>query len=145
MIKYFTKEEEEQIIGAIREAEQHTTGEIRVHLNKEIRASSVVKEAQKVFVQLKMHKTKDRNAVLIFIVPALHQLAIIGDQGINEKVPEDFWVNGVKKMIDFFRNDQYIDGVIWGIHWVGDQLKIYFPSSNNNTNQLTDEISYDED
>ncbi len=68
MIQFFRSDEEDRIIRAIQEAEKHTSGEIRVHLEKDCR-KPVLDEAVRVFHKLKMDKTELRNGVLIFVAP----------------------------------------------------------------------------
>ena len=89
MIRFFQPEEEDRIIDAIQEAELNTSGEIRVHLEDNLKGD-VLQAAQKTFLKLEMHKTEARNGVLIFIAPEQRKFAILGDKGINEKVPKDF-------------------------------------------------------
>jgi uncharacterized membrane protein len=72
------------IQGAIREAEQLTSGEIRVHIDKKC-AGDPLKRAIQVFNKLKMHATKERNGVLIYLSFTDRKLAILGDEGIDKK------------------------------------------------------------
>jgi len=88
--KYLTKDEQAQIVKAIESAELNTSGEIRVHLES-LCSGDPFKRAVYLFNKLKMHKTKDRNGVLIYIAFESKKFAIIGDSGINEKVSDNFW------------------------------------------------------
>lgn len=82
--------DKQEIQEAIRLAELQTAGEIRVHIDKKCK-SNPVERAIKIFQQLKMHQTNDRNGVLIYLAFEDAKLAIIGDEGINKLVPLDFW------------------------------------------------------
>ncbi len=141
MLKFFSPEEEEQIIEAIRRAEDKTTGEIRVHLEDNLKREAM-QEAILVFRRLKMHKTKERNGVLILLAPEQKQFAIIGDEGINEVVPEDFWAEERNLMQEHFRRGEYCTGLCTAIDQVGEKLKTHFPGEPGNENELSDEISY---
>lgn len=141
MIKFFTPEQEEQIIETIRQAERNTSGEIRVHLH-ESTDRGLLKDAQEAFRKMGMHRTQARNGVLIFIVPSERQFAIIGDRGIDEAVPEGFWDEIKDRMQDHFRRGDFLSGVCTGIQEAGEQLKQYFPYQSDDENELPDDISY---
>lgn len=144
MVDFFTKEEETAVIQAIQSAELNTSGEIRVHIHQKIK-NSLLKDAQRAFQKMEMHKTKARNGVLIFLVPEARQFAILGDQGIDQVVPENFWEQVKDQMQDFFRKGAFTQGVCAGIEQVGQQLKSYFPYQSDDVNELPDEISYQEE
>ncbi|MBV6655576.1 MAG: TPM domain-containing protein [Mameliella sp.] len=141
MIRFFKPEEEDRIIAAIQDAERNTSGEIRVHLEDNLRVN-VLEAAQKTFLKLGMHKTEARNGVLIFIAPEQRKLAILGDKGINEKVPEDFWAEERDIMLAQFKTGNYADGVCAAIQQTGAKLKAFFPYQSDDENELPNEISY---
>jgi uncharacterized membrane protein len=141
MLDFFTKPDEERIIQAIRAAERNTSGEIRVHLEKTLEEDVLI-EAQRAFTKLGMHETAARNAVLIFIAPEHRKFAIIGDEGINQVVGEDFWKEERDLMQRHFRRNEYTEGTCQAIAQVGDKLKTYFPYQDDDRNELPDEISY---
>mgnify|MGYP006272754749 FL=1 len=141
MFQFFNKEDEERIIAAIRAAEQNTSGEIRVHLEKDANGD-VVKEARRTFAHLKMHKTKARNGVLIFLVLERKEFAIIGDKGINDVVGENFWQAERDIMQAHFRQGDFAGGICKAIEQVGEKLKAHFPYQSDDENELPDETSY---
>lgn len=141
MIDFFSKEQGDQIIGAIRQAELNTSGEIRVHIEANCKGE-IVHAAQKTFKRLKMQLTKDRNGVLFFIAPERKEFAVIGDEGIDKVVPENFWVDIRDALQQNFKHAQFKEGVIAGIERVGEKLKAYFPYQEDDENELPDEISY---
>lgn len=141
MIDFFKPEEEEQIVNAILAAERHTSGEIRVHLEEGLKGDAI-KVAEKTFIRLGMHRTKARNGVLIFLAPEEKQFAIIGDKGINEIVPEDFWESERDLMQQYFRKGEFANGICAAIEKVGEKLHSFFPYLDDDDNELPDEISY---
>ncbi len=141
MLRFFPKEDESKIIEAIRQAEQNTSGEIRVHLEDNFKGDALP-EAVKVFQRLGMHKTEARNGVLIFIAPEHRQFAIVGDRGINEKVPPNFWQEERDLMREHFKKGEYTQGVCAVIKQIGQKLKDYFPYQSDDENELPDDISY---
>ncbi|MCB9288860.1 MAG: TPM domain-containing protein [Lewinellaceae bacterium] len=141
MLKFFKPEEEEQIIRAIRAAELNTSGEIRVHLEANCKGE-IMEEAQKVFRRLKMNRTEARNGVLIMLAPERKEFAILGDEGIDKVVPENFWREERNIMQEHFRRGAFTDGICRAIEQVGEKLKAYFPYQKDDINELPDDISY---
>jgi uncharacterized membrane protein len=88
-----------------------------------------------------MTKTKERNGVLIYLCFTRKQIAILGDQGINEKVPEGYWDELYHSMATAFRNEYYCDGICDAIQRVGEKLSIHFPVNQDNPNELSNEIT----
>lgn len=141
---FFTADEQREIIHAIQAAEKKTSGEIKVHLEASF-GSDVIERTIAVFKKLNMHETALRNGVLIYIAVKDRQFAIIGDVGINEKVPEDFWENIKEEMREDFAAGQFTAGLINAIESAGEALAAYFPRLDNDTNELSDELSFDDD
>ncbi|HHB78411.1 MAG TPA: TPM domain-containing protein [Saprospiraceae bacterium] len=140
---FFSHQEEEQIILAIRHAERRTSGEIRVHVQHFIDHNDVLAEAIKTFYRLGMDKTEHRNGVIFFIVPEKKMFAVYGDEGIHEKVSDGFW-NDVKDILaQNFKKGLFVDGLVKGIELTGEKLLAFFPYNSNDKNELPDEISYD--
>src|SRR5207248_7007418 len=89
--EFISKLEHDRIITAIREAEVKTSGEIRVYIQRGKLKRDPVLAAQEKFQQLGMDRTAERNAVLIFVAPRVHQFAVVGDAGIHQKCGDDLW------------------------------------------------------
>lgn len=142
MVKYMEKDSETGILEAIRQAEAQTSGEIRVHVRRRC-GGDVFLEAKKIFERLKMHKTKDRNGVLIYVALNSHQFAILGDSGIHEKVGDLFWNETRDKMKSLFAQGQVKDAIIAGVNDAGEKLKRYFPANQIDKNELPDTITKD--
>ena len=141
MIKFFQKEGERLVIEAIQVTEKQTSGEVRVHVQEHCRGDILV-DAARVFRALKMDKTAERNGVLIYIVPERHEFAVIGDKGINEKVPENYWDDVRNIMQQHFRNQDFTEGTVQAVRLVGEKLKEHFPFKEGDKNELPDDISY---
>ncbi len=142
MIRFFSKEEEKEIIAAIQAIEKKTSGEIRVHLQKTCDGPAL-EVAKKVFFELEMQKTARRNGVLFFIAPKEHKFAILGDSGLDEVVPESFWEEARNLMQEHFRKGEFAIGITKAIHMVGNYLTQFFPVQEDDENELSDDISYD--
>jgi uncharacterized membrane protein len=139
---FFTKEQQALILSAIKESEEKTSGEIRVHIEKKL-DGDVLDRAAWIFKKIGMHKTENRNGVLFYLAVSSKKFAIIGDQGINEQVPEGFWDN-VKEILErHFKEEKFTEGLAKGIIMAGLQLKEHFPHQRNDLNELSDEISFE--
>ncbi|MCB8964617.1 MAG: TPM domain-containing protein [Bacteroidales bacterium] len=138
---YFTPDQQQKIVDAIEEAEINTSGEIRVHIDLTCKGD-VLDQAAKTFAMLKMHKTKLRNGVLIYLSVQDHKFAILGDAGINSQVPENFWETTKQAMLNQFKENNMTEGLVTGITMAGEQLKKYFPYQDNDINELENNISF---
>ncbi len=140
---FFTKEQQEQIRDAIKEAEKETSGEIRVHIETSFKGN-VLDRASWIFRKIGMHTTDDRNGVLFYLAIRNKEFAIIGDAGINSKVQKTFWDNIKGVLQKHFKSEKFTEGLIEGILMAGRQLKEHFPHSKDDINELPDEISFDD-
>jgi uncharacterized membrane protein len=137
---FISKEVETAITSAISLAEQETSGEIRVHLESTCNKDSVDR-AIEVFNLLKMDQTLLKNGVLIYVAIKDRKLAIIGDTGINEVVPSDFWDSTRDLLVTHFKDGKYVEGLVNAIEEAGKVLKQYFPFKSDDQNELSNEIS----
>ncbi len=141
--KFFTEEKKLQISNAIRVAETDTSGEIRVHIEKYCKGD-VLDRAAYIFDKLEMHKTKMRNGILFYLAVEDRKFAILGDAGINQKVPADFWEIITADAIETFKTGRFADGLSDGIIAAGKQLKDHFPYQSDDIDELSNEISFGE-
>ncbi|MBR7157927.1 MAG: TPM domain-containing protein [Bacteroidales bacterium] len=143
MKAFLSKEEQRTIVAAIEEAELNTSGEIRVHIESKCKDDAVAR-AIYIFNYLKMYKTQQRNGVLVYVAHESRKLAIIGDVGINQKVPENFW-NGIKEdMVKAFASGNFVGGIADAVRAAGVSLKEYFPYQSDDVNEQPNEISFGE-
>ncbi len=139
--EFLTKAQKILVENAIKEAEQNTSGEIRVHIETEIKGD-VLDRAAYLFEYLGMHKTTQRNGVLFYLATKTRKFAILGDAGINAKVPADFWDQIRETMGAAFAQEKFAEGLSQGILTAGQQLKIHFPYEKNDVNELSNDISF---
>jgi uncharacterized membrane protein len=138
---FFTKEQQHAIVNAIVEAEKCTSGEIRVHIES-LCDEDVLDRAAFLFKKLEMHKTELRNGALIYLATDDRKFAILGDAGLNAKVPEGFWDSIKDHMVGLFQQGKFAEGLCEGIAMIGDKLKTYFPISPDDVNELPNDISF---
>jgi Predicted membrane protein len=139
---FFSKEQQAQILAAVKEAEMETSGEIRVHIESSLKGD-VLDRAAWLFKKLGMHKTAERNGVLFYLAVNHRQFAILGDAGINAKVPTGFWDDIRELLQKNFKEGKFTEGLSEGILLAGKHLKMHFPHKPDDVNELPDEISFD--
>lgn len=137
---FLTQAEEQKVVEAILTAEKQTSGEIRVHI-EEHSDVEVIKRAQQIFYQLEMQNTSARNGVLFYIGVRDRSFAIIGDSGIDQVVPADFWECTKDLVIQHFKNKKFSQGLQEGVLRAGEQLKQFFPVTGENRDELPNEIT----
>lgn len=138
---FFSPEEQKRIVESIQKAEKDTSGEVRVHIENRCK-TTVLERATKVFKILSMDKTAQRNGVLFYLAVKDHKFAILGDKGINDKVPSDFWENIKNHMQALFKEGKFTDGLSDGILMAGEQLGKHFPYQTGDINELPDDITF---
>jgi uncharacterized membrane protein len=139
---FFTSEDKKLILDAIKEAEKETSGEIRLHIDNYCE-EDVLDRAAWLFSKLGMEKTEAGNGVLFYVAVKDRKYAVIGDVGINAKVPEGFWDCVSELLSRNFREGKFTEGLCEGIILAGRQLKTHFPYNKEDVNELSDEISFD--
>ncbi len=129
-----------RIVEAIASAEKRTSGEIRVHVQPRARGE-IRTVAERTFERLGMTKTALRNGVLLFIACEEQRFVILGDRGIDEKVPAGFWDVIAANLKDHFRAGEYTDGIVEAIHSAGEELLHYFPRAEGDLDELSNDIN----
>lgn len=125
---------------AIHEAESKTSGEIRLLIQRGKLKSDPLVAAQRKFYGLGMHKTRERNAVLIFVAPRVHKLAVVGDNAVHQKCGDEFWQRIVERMRTHFQNQKFNDALIEAVKEIGTVLESHFPKTSDDTNELPDDV-----
>ncbi len=140
---FFTPEEQKRIVQAIQEAEKRTSGEVRVYIESRCRYVNALDRAAEIFYSLKMDKTAEKNAVLVYLAVKDHQLAVFADEGIHVKTGKDFWKDQVLLMLNHFNKEDYAAGIIQVIYKIGEALNTYFPYlMDTDKNELPDDIIF---
>jgi uncharacterized membrane protein len=141
MSVFLSSTQEQQIIDAIAEAEHKTSGEIKVHVESTCSIDSL-QRAQQVFQSLKLHETERRNAVLVYVAFESKRFAIVGDEGINQVVPSNFWDEVASHMRSLLKEGKPAEAITYAVAQSGEKLKHFFPIESNDTNELSNDISF---
>jgi uncharacterized membrane protein len=141
--EFFSASEKQQIVAAIQAAERQTSGEIRVFVESRCRYVDPLDRAAEVFSVLKMDQTAARNGVLVYVALRDRQLAIVGDQGIHEKVGNTFWEREVRQILADFNKANYAEGIAKIVGDIGEALRAHFPyDKDGDINELPDDIVF---
>lgn len=138
---FFSKEQQDKIVDAIKEAELNTSGEIRVHIEPNC-SIDAIERAKQVFEELKMDQTDQKNGVLFYLAYQDKKFAILGDKGIHQIVTDAFWNEEKELMKTHFSQKHFTEGLCIAIKKAGQKLKEHFPYQTNDTNELSNEISF---
>lgn len=139
----FDEEDNRLIVKAIRQAEKRTSGEVRVFVENRSRFMDAIDRAAEIFFSLKMEKTEERNAVLVYVALKDHQLAVFADEGIYQKTGQEYWNKVVAEMIQSFNKDDYAKGIAECVIQIGEALTTHFPFDNDtDKNELPDHIVF---
>jgi len=138
--EFLTKLEHDRIVETIRAAERKTSGEIRVLIQRGKLKNDPLVAAQRKFHRLGMHKTRQRNAVLLFVAPRAHKIAVVGDEAIHEKCGDEFWQRIVERMRTHFQNEKFSNALIEAVNEIGSALAAHFPQTVRDTNELADDV-----
>jgi uncharacterized membrane protein len=139
---FFSSVQKALIAAAIKNAEQNTSGEIKVHIEPTTKHELAIDRAKEIFASQKLFETIERNAVLIYVAYTDRKFAIYGDEGIHEKVGDDFWHKTIELMHSHFSKGDFVHGIIAGVNDIGLRLKEHFPYENKGSlNEISDEIS----
>src|SRR5437016_13814883 len=133
--EFLAKLDQARIVAAIQNAERVTSGEIRIHVQPKAVGGDIRTVAEKTFERLGMTKTALRTGVLLFIATEEQRFVILGDKGINEKVPAGFWDEIAAKLTIRFKNGEFTDGIVDAIAAAGEHLKEYFPRAADDMNE----------
>jgi len=142
-VDFFSPQDKEQIVDAIKKAEHKTSGEIRVYIESDCNHTNAIDRAIEIFEDLEIYNTKQRNGVLVYVAIKARKLAIYGDQGIYESVGKEFWDAQVEKMIHVFNKNDYAEGIATIVKEIGDALRKHFPyDAQTDVNELPDDIVF---
>ena len=137
--EFLARLDHDRIVRAIAAAEQKTSGEIRVFVQRgEIIDPMAAARAK--FEKLGMTRTRERNGVLIFVAPRAQKFAVIGDEGVHAKCGEAFWQQLIESTQVHFKAENFTDAIVHAIEHTGELLAQHFPRRPNDRNQLPNAV-----
>lgn len=140
--EYFTPEQQQLVVNAIRQAETATSGEVRIYIETKCKTAVPLERAMAVFQLLKMEQTAHRNAVILYIAMGSRKMAIYGDEGIHKIVGQDYWNDTITRLASHFKNGNITAGIVEAINDIGAKLQKHFPYLEGDKNELPDEMVF---
>ena len=137
-----TEEEIKKIELKIEAAEKLTSAEFKVIIARRS-WFGFRKKAMRLFRKYKLHQTKDRNGVLLLILEKDRRILIYGDEGIHRKVGAAHWEMIRDQVIGNFKQGDFAEGLALGIHMIADSLIEFFPATENQTDEISNEIIFE--
>lgn len=141
--EFVGKLDHDRIVQVIRDVEGKTSAEVRVYIQRGKLEGDALAAAQSRFQKLRMDKTEERNAVLIFIAPRAHKFAVVGDKAVHERCGEQLWQGVVDRMRAHFQEERFDNALVEAIEEVGNALALHFPKRSAEANELPDNIVED--
>jgi Predicted membrane protein len=138
--EFLSRLDHDRIVQAIKKAEAQTSGEIRVYVQRGLLKDDPLIAAQRKFQELGMQKTRERNAVLIFVAPRAQKFAVIGDEGVHQKCGAEFWQELVDTMRGHFQKENFTEALVKAIEETGSLLARHFARAKDDRDELPDEI-----
>jgi uncharacterized membrane protein len=139
--QFLTEAETAAVNSAVKEAERRTSAELKVVLARHCWGDLKTK-AHKVFRELGLEHTEQRNCVLILLVTTNREFLIYGDEGIHAKVGQSLWDDVQLGMQEAFGRGKLGEGIAFGLRRIGDKLAQYFPHQRNDVDEISNEIVY---
>ena len=144
--RLLTEEELRRIAATIAEAEEATSGEIRVNIHSRRnwgeRKLSLHELAVKHFHALGMHTTKEKTGVLIFLCVKDRAFHIVADEGIHAKIHQEYWDALAETMARHFKTEKFCEGICYAVREIGVLLAKEFPAGDGDTNELSNDVSF---
>jgi uncharacterized membrane protein len=139
MKDFLTAAEEQAVVGAIREAEARTSGEIRVVITAR-RVWWLQRHARKLFLRLGMAHTAHRNGVLIVLFTRRRRFVVLGDSGLAAVVEPGYWERIASELGETLRQGRKVDALTQAIRTLGATLAAHWPPAAGNPDELPDAI-----
>jgi uncharacterized membrane protein len=128
----------------IAEEETKSRGEIRVTVHGKRswleRKRTVRDLALREFRRLGIHRTAERNGVLLFLIVRSREFRILADEGIHMKVPGGTWAALAGRMTEEFKEGRFFEGIEKALREVGRFLAEHYPPGALDRNELPDDV-----
>ena len=136
-----SREELDRLSAKIAAAEHLTSAELCIVITKSS-WFGIKNKAHKLFRKYGLHKTAQRNAVMILVDTRSRELLIYGDDGVHQRVDDAFWSDVRDAMLEELRAGRLADALATGIRHVGEKLALLFPADTNDRNQIANDVIF---
>lgn len=112
----------------------------RFVLTKNRKADAVTSRCLQAFAVEGLHYTKDHSGILLFVSLLEHEVRVMADQGINDKIEPATWDSVVQILITGLRSGDTCSAFCNAIERCGHILAQHFPASPRDQNELPDKL-----
>ena len=103
-------------------------------------AEAVHARAERAFYEKGLHRTREETGILIFISTLERKVWILGDRGINERIPPGAWKALAAELAAGLSSGRATEALCRVIGGCGSELARHFPRRDDDRNELPDEI-----
>lgn len=100
----------------------------------------VERRALNEFYDIRIHHTEKATGILIFVSLMEHQVVIIGDEGISQKISQEDWQQAIDLLLKGLKSKNLCQGFVNALDWSGEKLATHFPKTENNSNELKNHL-----
>lgn len=87
-----------------------------------------------------LYRTRESNGVEIYLSLFEHEVVVIGDRGIHEKMGEQHWQHVRDLIIEGIRNGDVCGGICAAVENCGKSLAQHFPPRPDDVNELSNKV-----
>lgn len=129
--RYFSKQDQQVIAEAVKQAEHGHIGEIQVVIEGYIPSSLAYSQdtrlrAQQLFAELGVWDTEQNSGVLLYLNLCEQKVEIVIDRGIQRATKQQVWQDICDHMIMELKNKRYREGVVLGVQEIGEILNTFY-------------------
>ena len=133
--------DEQRVVRAIANAERGNRGEVRVHLEAKCPTPDPVQRARALYVKLKLDRTRDDTAVLLYVAPRSKVCAVWSGAGLHARPDAGFWKSVTDAVANRSKEGRLADGLCDALGLIGELLRKHVPGEDPAGNELPNTIS----
>ncbi|GFO69189.1 hypothetical protein GMLC_27680 [Geomonas limicola] len=99
---------------------------------------AVRERALRAFYEHGLYRTREETGILIFISLLEHKVWILGDRGIDRKIPPGSWQSLADQLASGIRDGRAAESLCTVVTACGEQLAQHFPRRSDDRNELPD-------
>jgi putative membrane protein len=103
-------------------------------------AEAVRDRALRAFYEKGLYRTREETGILIFLSLLERKVWILGDRGINSKIPPGSWQALAAELAAGIRSERAAEALCRVISGCGSELARHFPRRSDDKNELADDI-----
>lgn len=103
-------------------------------------AQAVQERAIRAFYEKGLYRTREETGILIFVSLLERKVWILGDRGINAKIPPSSWRDLARELADGIGAGRTAEALCHVISACGNELSRHFPRRAGDANELSDDL-----